>query len=264
MLAIGFDVVIIVYDMNIVNSLKYIFTGRENLLNQLSIFSLIGIMVIYLNNCISAAIGTFYSSFLGYPPSDKLVITFNMVAGIVIGIFIFGYTYKFAMNLFKDNKSKLPDISLNSFVVFVKALPVTIVWGIYYLFLFLLSLIFFRIGTLGFYLYNLMILFLYPFVLMICYLYSSGMKKDIFSPLFLFKVIENNIKKVAPLNGQIVVFFVISLIIIVKIFEFSDYFAMLRSFQLGLRIFALCILFYILYIIQLIYAHNLVEILKKD
>lgn len=249
--------------MNILNSLKYIFTGQENLLNQLSIFSLIGIMVIYFNNCASSVIGSFYSAFLGYPPSDKLVICFNMIIGIVLGIFILGYTYKFTLSLFENDSVKLPEISLHSFVVFVKALPVIIIWGFYYLFLFFLSLIFFKIGTFGFYLYNFLIIFLYPFVLMICYLYLCGMKKDVFSPLFLFEVIKNNFKKVVSLNCQVVLFLMFSGFFILKIFEFSDYFAMLRSFQLGLRILALCLIFYILYLVQLIYAHNLVKILKK-
>ena len=77
--------------MNIFKIIKELYTGKSNLIAQLGIFSLIGIMIISVNQVVSAFTGnTIYSVFAA--PSESEVIIFALI-GIMLFIYFLGYLF---------------------------------------------------------------------------------------------------------------------------------------------------------------------------
>ena len=99
--------------MNIFGIIKELYYGKDNLIAQLGLFALIGIMTIAFNEVISAYTGnTLYSLFA--VPSEFEVIIFSLAA-IIVTVFFTGYIYKFVHDSYTNEKIELPSISMNCF-----------------------------------------------------------------------------------------------------------------------------------------------------
>lgn len=249
--------------MTIFNILKNIYSGKNNLLKHISIFSLSGIMTLALNNVISSYLGNIYSGFLGFPPSDKLELSLDLVVGLLLGMFFFGYSYNFVNSYFKESNG-LPDLDLSSFSVFLKMLPIFISWTLYIVFLSFLGAAFIPITSPYFYIYYSILICILPFVNIIYVMYAKNfiLTPNLFLPKVLFKIIDRTLGDVIFLIIKILLISSLNILIIYLFFYFAKT-VHSQYFQLGLRLFGLCTGVYLFSIIQYLYMGSMVNIVRK-
>lgn len=123
--------------LTIIEGFIKVFFTKDGFLKHVCLFALTGIVSFIpahlqkIGEELQKGSGNFdISSNLGF-------IVFAIIAFIVISIYLAGYYLKFQHNAF-DNKSNeiMPDFDGNPIGVFFKALPLYLVWGIYYILIF--------------------------------------------------------------------------------------------------------------------------------
>lgn len=249
--------------MNILKIIKELYSGKENLIAQLTIFALIGIMSISFNEVISVFTGnTLYAVFT--TPSNEEVVIFSML-GIMIFIFFTGYLYKFVHDSYKNEVTALPSVSMNCFTTFLKVFPVMCVWGIYLGILAFAGIALFRIYEVQFYLYFAFLLILLPFINMVFIKFSKDFKYDlkIFNPVHVVFIIRKTFFKV--------LLFVLQFITLGLIISVINGFLLKtaingqsRTIQLILVLTVICTCSYLHQVLNLAYYKGLTEIIKKN
>ena len=248
--------------MNILNIIKELYTGKENLVAQLGLFALIGMMTISFNEIISLYTGnTLYAIFS--TPSYNETIVFCLI-GITIYIFFKGYTYQFVHENYHCESTQLPSISMNCFVTFIKVLPVILTWSLYtFLILYIASLIF--MNRFELYIFIIFMLILLPFINMVFVLFAKDFKYElkIFNP-----IVIANIMKVTFIP---VFKFLIQFIIMEAIFIFIIHISLIYSINKCSGIYCIfqilsiiCIGSYIQQILNLAYNKGLTHIIKTE
>lgn len=109
----------------ITDGYRKIFSGPDALLKNISLFALTGLM---------SVISIYFENFKQAKtmPPDMSMFFWAIAGAIVIGIYLGGYTYKFMHKaFFETEKNLLPDFDMAPIGIFLKALPLVIVWIIY-------------------------------------------------------------------------------------------------------------------------------------
>lgn len=111
----------------ITDGYRKIFSGPNALLKNISLFALTGLLT---------AISLYFESFKAVknlPTDINFSAFFAASAGLIIlAVYIGGYTYKFMHKAFFETEEELlPDFNLEPIGLFLKALPLIIVWLIY-------------------------------------------------------------------------------------------------------------------------------------
>ena len=250
-------------EMDIFKDIKQIYSGRKNISNHIAIFSLLGIMILLLNNKISFDWIAFTGGYFGCPMLSEELLHLSLVGGIVIFIYSIGYIFQNAHN-FYINKSELAEPSLSSFVIFVKMLPLFIYWGVIILLFSAAGLAAFNVESVLFYLYFSILICIPPFINIIYVMYARdfNLKPLYFSPLFLFEIIDKTVGPIIKLSLKLLIVCVIPAGILYFMFLYS---AKVRSpfIQLGLRLGALCIGVYFSNILHYIYSQGLVKVVEE-
>lgn len=249
--------------MNILKIIKELYTGKDNLVAQLTIFALVGIMAIAFNEVISVFTGnTLYAIFT--VPSNEEVIIFSML-GIMIFIFFTGYIYKFVHENYESETTSLPSVSMNCFTTFVKVFPVIFVWGLYLGLLSFAGLVLLGSKTAEFYAFLLTLFVLLPFINMVFIRFAKDFKyeRKIFNPLTVAGIMEKTFVKVFLFLLQ----FILLGLIISVINAFLIKYAMdkqSRIIQLISVLAVICACTYLQQILNLAYYKGLTEIIKKS
>lgn len=248
--------------MNILKILKELYTGKSNLIAQLGIFSLIGIMIISANQVVSAFTGnTLYSVFAA--PSEGEVIIFALT-GIMLFIYFSGYLFKFVHESFDSSETELASISMDCFPIFLKTFPVMFIWSVYVGFALLLGYLLFTINRLEFFAYIILILILLPFVNMVFIIFAKDFSysKQIFNPGIVVKLMSKTFVPAALFLIQYLFSGLVVSIIFGFIFTFISY-VNSREQQILSILLILSVSSYIQMILNLVYYKGLTEILKK-
>lgn len=249
--------------MNILKILKELYTGKDNLVAQATIFALVGIMAIAFNEVVSVFTGNTLYAVFSVPSNDEVVI-FSML-GIMIFIFFTGYIYKFVHDSYENETTSLPSISMNCFTTFIKVFPVIFVWGIYLGIAGFFGYTFFGTETAEFYAYLMFLLILLPFVNMVFIAFAKDFKynRKIFNPLFIATIMKKTFVKMFIFLLQFILLgFAISVLS-----GFCFKFAVnghTRTVQLVLILTTLCISSYFQQVLNLAYYKGLTEIIKKN
>lgn len=247
--------------MNILKIIKELYTGKENLVAQATVFALVGIMAISFNEITSMFTGyTLYSVFA--VPSNTEIIIFSML-GIMIFIFFLGYSYKFVHDSYENETTELPSISMNCFTTFIKVFPVMFVWGLYIGFMLFLGLNIFGTARIELYIYSVFLLILLPFINMVFVKFAKDFKysREIFNPLIIVKIMSKTFTKVLLFILQfILVGFLISLLGICIRFSVNGS----RTVQIISILSIMCIAAYLQQVLYFAYYKGLTEIIKKN
>ena len=249
--------------MNILKIIKELYTGKDNLVAQLTIFALVGIMAIAFNEVISVFTGnTLYAVFT--VPSDEEVIIFSML-GIMIFIFFTGYIYKFVHENYESETTNLPSVSMNCFTTFIKVFPVMLVWGLYLGVMGFAGLALLGSNSTEFYAYIITLIVLLPFINLVFIKFAKDFKyeRKIFNPLTVAVIMEKTFVKVFLFLLQ----FIILGVIISGINVFLLKFAMngqSRTVQLIAVLTIICIISYLQQVLNLAYYKGFTEIIKKS
>lgn len=247
--------------MNILKIIKELYTGKENLVAQATVFALVSIMAISFNEITSVFTGyTMYAVFA--VPSDFEIILFSML-GIMIFIFFLGYSYKFIHDSYENDKTELPSVSMNCFTTFIKVFPVMFVWGLYLGLMLFLGLNIFGTSRIELYVYSVFLLILLPFINMVFVKFAKDFKysREIFNPLIIVKIMSKTFTKVLLFILQfILVGFLISLLGICIRFSVNGS----RTVQIISILSIICIAAYLQQVLYFAYYKGLTEIIKKS
>ncbi len=248
--------------MNIFGIIKELYTGKDNLIAHLGIFSLVGIMSIALNEVISVFTGnTLYAVFT--VPSNCEVVIFSMLA-IMIFIFFIGYMYKFVHDSYETEFTSLSSISMNCFTSFIKVFPVMFVWGLYLGLMLFIGFVLFGTKNIEFYVYLGFLFILLPFISMVFVKFAKDFKysKNIFNPLILAEFMRKTFVQVFLFLLQFVAIGILVSIINVFLLSISMD-GHTRTEQLILLLSIICVISYVQQVLNLAYYKGLTEIIKK-
>lgn len=249
--------------MNVIKTLKNLYSEKDYLFTHISIFSLLGIMTLCLNNILLSYFGNVYSNYLGFAPSNKFELFLNLFIGLSLLLFFVGYVCEIIQKSF-DDEMYLPKLTLSSFSLFVRFLPVVIVWGLYFVMLLILGFSLLPITSPLFYIYFSLLLCFVPFIqiIFVMYIKKSELNPVFFQPALVVQVMDKTLGPVILLWMQIMVVSVLLYGIVYFIFNSAHYFSS-AYVQLSIRMLGLCIGVYIFNIINFIYSKGLVSIVKE-
>ncbi len=249
--------------MNILKIIKELYTGKDNLIAQTTIFALVGIMAIAFNEVISVFTGNTLYAVFAVPSNDEVII-FSMI-GIMIFIFFTGYIYKFIHESYENTTTSLPSVSMNCFTTFIKVFPVMFVWGIYLGIAGYLGITLFGTSNSVFYAYIIFLIVLLPFINMVFIKFSKDFKYDlkIFNPLIVAEIMKKTFVKIFLFLLQfIAIGFIISTLSTVCLKMLIN--GQSRTIQLLTILIILCITSYLQQVLNLAYYKGLTEIIKKS
>lgn len=249
--------------MNILKSIKNLYKGENRIAIHTSVFALAGIVAIAFVNIASLFLGhSIYSIFS--VPKDQEAIMYSII-GIMIFIFFTGYKYKYAHQLFQDENSGLPSVSMDCFAIFAKIFPIIFLWGAYtFIFFIIIGTIFGAITIKGA-IPALIFTFLIPFVNAIIILFAEKFEySSVFAnPLLVFKIMKKTFTPIFLWIFQFVILFIIILICFKYSFNYA-YTHQTRLYQLITTLFLTCLSGYIQEIFYLAYINGVVKILKDN
>lgn len=247
--------------------LKQLYSGRNVLQNHISLFSLIGIMVILLNNVFSVLWNKLLVNFFSVPPSSSLELWLDMFFGFLILIYLLGYRYRYINSVLNGGDGSLVEFNLEPFVVILKVFPMIVLWHVYMaIFAAVGTAVLMSVGHVGlYYLFASVVICLTPFLYLILIDFSKDFKyeRKYFSPRRIFLFLEKYLGGVIYLFVEL---FVISLIpagIIAGIF-FSVKFVQAEALKLGLQLAALCLGVYFAIILKYVLSRGLAELIKTN
>ena len=249
--------------MNVIKTLKNLYSEKDYLFTHISIFSLLGIMTLCLNNILLSYFGNVYSNYLGFAPSNKIELFLNLFIGLSLLFFFIGYVCEIIQKSF-DNEMVLPKLTLESFSLFVRSLPIVIVWGVYSVLMIMLGGVLIPITSPLFYIYYSLLLCFAPFIqiIFVMYIKKCEIKAEFFQPSLIVQVMDKTLGSVILLWMQILVVSTLLYGVVYLIFNVAHYF---RSayVQLSIRMLGLCIGVYFFNIVTYVYNKCLVGIVKN-
>ena len=112
-----------------INAFKKIYQGQDWLVKNIILLIYAGFTAIY------------YIEFAGFEKNQGAVNPFIVMGMLIFNIYMGGYMLKFINNNFKNTDTLLPDFNADPLKVFLGALPLIIVWFIYYIIFSIVGLI---------------------------------------------------------------------------------------------------------------------------
>ena len=247
--------------------LKQLYNGENAFQNHISLFSLIGIMVILLNNVMSVFWNKLLVNFFSVPPSSSLELWLDMFFGLLILVYLLGYRYRYINSVLNGGDGSLVDFNLEPFVVILKVFPMVVLWHIY-------MIIFSAVGTAVlmavehtglYYLFASVIICLTPFLYLILIDFSKNFKyeRKYFSPKLIFAFVEKYLGGVVYLVLELFIISIIPVGIVTGLL-FSAKFVNAEILKLGFQLGALCCGVYFAVILKYVLSRGLAELVKTN
>lgn len=246
--------------------LKELYTGKRAIYNHITLFSLLGIMVIFLNN-LSAVFGSsLYIDLFAIPPSSSFELWVAVLGGCLAAIYLFGYSYQYIHSLFKRDDRSLLEFDFTPFATFFKVFPMFFLWQNYLTLLTILGvLIILAIDN-----YPLLCIFtglmvsIMPFVHMVLISFCSRFKYrfKFFYPWIIFQYMDKTLGDVCILFLQTVLLGLVPAAIITMLVIGSTYVEN-EVYQYGIELACLCFGIYSLAILKYVFSAGLVRAVKE-
>lgn len=234
----------------------------DNIFRHITLFSIVGILTIIINDYLAFIVGMEIPKWFVSAHENLSALDFSI--GVLILIFLCGYYYKYANDLFKDDKAQIPEASLNCFMVFVKMLPITIFWNIYIFAAIFVGLGLWHLGTVPSNIYFIIIYWLIVFINVIFIYYAKELKlsKEFFSLNMLKTIIIKTFGRVCSVLIEVIALFGLTVYLLYQIYNhltiIKDHGLYLATVLLGL-----CCGAYIITLIHILYIKKIVRILKN-
>lgn len=252
--------------MEVIKYLKQIYSGENALANHITLFSVCGIMVIFISLYMASLGNAVFPDFFISPPSSEIELFFEASLGVFIFIYLFGYCFKFVGVNFKQDNVTLPDMTLDNFMILIKSIPVMVVWALYY-FVITFAGLYFLIKNDQIplaYVFGAIMICLIPFFIMKVFSFSNNFKYsfELLNPFSLLSYLDRALGDVILLSLESLALIIVPILLLYLNFKYS---VLVRSdsLKLGLRLGGLCLSTYLYLICTYIYSVGLVNILKK-
>lgn len=252
--------------MEAYNYLKEIYTGKRAIYNHITLFSLLGIMVIFLNNLSASWGSSLYIDLFAIPPSTTFELWIAVVGGFLVAAYLFGYAYQYIHSLFKRDECSLLEFDFVPFGTFFKLFPMFFLWQNYIILISIfgvLLILSFNIHML-LYVFAGIILAILPFVHMILISFCSRFKYRIrfFYIWLVFQYIDKTLGDVCFLFLQVLLLALVPAAVIGALVIGSTYIEH-EVYQYGIELASLCLGVYSFAVLKLVFSVGLVRIVKE-
>lgn len=251
--------------MEVFKFIKNIYSGEKVLEKHITLFSLTGIMVL-LFCCYGASVGNilFPNIFIA-PPESPLVSTVELFTGLLIFIYLTGYSFYFSNSKFAHIELGIPEFGyLKPFTAFIKILPVFLVWLLYYTAFVAIGIIaFLNIDQIGLvYIFGAVMICVIPFILLMFVDYSKNFhfRRKFFNPFSVLKYIDKALGDIIYLSVEV---FILFSIVTAGIFYITTFKISSDSVRLAVWLMSACIWVYFVLIFKYTYYTGLVKIVNK-
>lgn len=246
--------------------LKELYTGNKAIYNHITLFSLLGIMVIFLNNLAASWGSSLYIDIFAIPPSTSFELWLAVVGGGVVAIYLFGYSYEYIHSLFKREECSLSDFDLTPFKTFFRVFPMFFLWQNYLILFsiigFLIIFSFDNIWLLA--IFTGIVILLIPFVHLILISFCSRFKYRIsfFYPWLIFRYIDKTLGNVFILILQILLLALTPIAIITLLVIGSSYIDN-EVLKFAIELACLCFGIYCTVVLSYVISAGFVKIVKN-
>ena len=252
--------------MEALKYLKQIYSGEKALSRHITLFSIIGLIVLMFNNVISDVGNSILFSLITTTPVSDIEFVLNFFFGTCLILLIFGYEYVYIHQAISEDKIELPELEANSYSVFFKMLPIFILWQFYYTIVSIIGGII--LATVKFsglsYLFSSFMLCLTPFLFMIFinFSYDFKYKKEIFFPWTIFKYLNKSLMDVMKF---FIDFCIVAALPIFALIGFADWALSIKgpTYKLCASLSCLCISCYVFVIFKYVFSLGLAKIVKE-
>lgn len=252
--------------MEAYNYLKQLYSGKRAIFNHITLFSLLGIMVIFLNNLSASWGSSLYLDLFAIPPSTSFELWIAVVGGFLTAAYLFGYSYQYIHSLFKRDECSLLEFDFTPFGTFFKVFPMFFLWQNYLtliaMFGCLIILSFDNLILLG--IFAAVLILMMPFVHMVLISFCSRFKYRIkyFYIWLIFQYMNKTSENVSSLLLQILLLALVPAVIITALVIGSTYIEH-EVYQYAIELIALCFGVYSLAILKYVFSVGLVKIVKE-
>lgn len=252
--------------MEAYNYLKQIYSGKRAIYNHLTLFSMLGIMVIFLNNLAASWGSSLYIDIFAIPPSSTFELWVALLGGGLIALYLFGYSYQYAHSLFKRDECSLLEFEFIPFGTFFKVFPMFFLWQNYVILsTVVLTLIILALDkVMLLYLLSAIVIVLLPFVQMILVSFCSRFKYRLkfFYPWTIFKYVDKAFSDVVKLFVQVLLLALLPFLMIAVGVVVSTYITN-EIGQYALELACLCFGVYFFAVLKYVFSAGLVRIIKE-
>lgn len=252
--------------MEVLKQLKQIYTNKNAAANHITLFSMVGLFILFLCKYTASWANMFYQKFFIAPPSNAVELWFYLFALMLIFVYLIGYGYKVVNISLNNSTLVLPEFNLEPFYVFVKMIPLFLFWSIYFIAAAILGLYIFSVyENVAFaYVYDAVLLCLIPFILMIFNLFAMNFKYDkrLFFLAILGKALDRTLGDVIFLSMQI---FIIEAVLLACLMLALNVFKFVSGdlLSLSVKLFLVCIGVYFSVIVKYLYFVGLGKIAEE-
>ncbi len=252
--------------MEVLRPLKELYSGKNAISNHITLFSILGIVVILLNNVVAAwGASAFYFDFFAIAPSSRFELWLTLTVCILLMIYLFGYDCKFLYSKFQNNDSVLPEMDLVPMSMFFKSFPVFVLWQMYYAVLFVIGVLFLPTNNSTMvYLAASLLVCSIPFMNLIFVKFISDFKysKDVLLPSSIFKYIDKCFLSLIGLILGILLLAILPCGLVLWVSKFAHKIVS-EPLKLSVYLASICVFIYFITILKFVYLDGLVKIVKS-
>ena len=252
--------------MQAFNYLKMIYSGKNAIKRHITLFSIIGIVVLMLNNVLSDIGNNIMFTLITSADISDTEMILDFFFGACLLILIFGYEYVFIHQAMAKNEISLPELDSDSYSAFFKMLPIFILWQFYYTVVTVIGGIILAIlkNPTCSYLFSAIMLCLTPFVFMVFikFAYNFKYSREIFFPWTIFKYMNKSLMQVMIFFLQ---FCLIAALPVFALIGFGDWAFAIKNptHKLVASLLWLCTVSYTFVIFKYVFSLGLTKIVKE-
>lgn len=247
--------------------LKLIYSGENSIKRHITLFSIIGLCVLMLNNVISSFGNNLIFSFITTASISNIELFLDFFFGMCLLVLIIGYEYVFIHNVISKDEIALPELEADSYSTFFRMLPIFVIWQLYYTIATVTGGIILTIlnNSTYTYIFSAIMLCLTPFVFMlfIKFAYDFKYTKDTFFPWTIFKYLNKCLIKIIILLFQTCIVLALPAF---GLIGYTDWALSLKEQPVNLAASLSCICFwaYFFVIFKFIFGIGLAKIVKEN
>lgn len=252
--------------MEVLNQLKSIYKGKNAISNHITMFAILGIVVILLNNIVASwGASAMFFDFFAVAPSSKFELWISLTACLVLMIYLFGYDCKFLNSRYTNEEGELPQFDLVPMIIFFKSFGIFILWNLYYLVALVFGIIFIlpTNNSILIYLLSSLLVCSIPFMNLILVKFTSDFKysKDVLLPSSIFRYID---KCFIPIVGAILGIIILALVPSYIVFFVAKcaHKISVEPLRLSVYLANVCVFVYLIAILKFVYLGTFVKIIK--
>lgn len=252
--------------MEAYNYLKEIYSGKRAIYNHITLFSLLGIMVIFLNNLSASWGSSLYIDIFAIPPASSFELWVALLGGFLTALYLFGYSYQYVNSLFKREECSLIEFTFEPFGTFFRVFPMFFLWQNYVTLVAVVgSLIILAFDNLVMlYIFTAIILLFLPFVHMVLINFSSRFKYRLkfFYPWTVLQYFDKTFSSVVYLFSQVLLLALVPITMITCLVLVSMQIEH-EVYQYAIELACLCFGIYSFAVLKYVFSVGLVRIIKE-